>query len=503
MTSRSDQRWDSRFQTIIRRHESGKKITRRMITWYARQKKAIENGTLSQYRRQQIESIEISTRPGHQKAWAEKYEQLKIYMEKHGKTPPHIRPARFSPEKYDIKNKKWIDKELGELHSLSVWVLTQRQHKKLGNLKKSREEKLNRIGFYFDARNKNWERNYEQILIEINELGQKADLSDNSNAWIRHQIKKKKAGLLNQSEIKKINEAKQKYDELPDRYGIKWEEQFINFQNFYNNYGRIPKHDKRVHNPPSEKERNLGVWYKVQVRNYQTGYLEDNRYEKLNKIIPNFGKRKRQDKESWKHTYKKYIQFISENGREPSQHTNSKEEARLGVWTSSNRQRYHRTAKNNSPLSKEQIALLEKINFNFNFRNPDEPLEEWVNKLDEYINYKNEGFLDTKNPRYTWRRKQRKRFQKNTLSKNKIKLLIQNGMWLDVEEINKNWLDYYNAAKAMIELKEKTIPKNVGEEINELYKWLIYNLVCYELEKLPRDKEKLIEKINLNFFEIS
>ena len=146
----------------------------------------------------EIDFFNLKSAPNQQeKNWIKKFNQLKDYIEIHGKPPGQIRTSRY-PDRYI--NGKWKTKEEADLHSLSIWVLSQKQHYKKNELSNERINLLSEIGFYFNAKQKFpfTIKMYEQRLKEIVAEGNTNDHKDyhNINSW-----------------IKRTNKGLEKYDE--------------------------------------------------------------------------------------------------------------------------------------------------------------------------------------------------------------------------------------------------------------------------------------------------
>jgi len=287
---------------------------------------------------------------------------------------------------------------------------------------------------------------------------------------------------------------------------ITWEKNYNQLKKYVEINHRPPRTDLRVKNM-SDEEKNIAIWYRTQRRYSREGTQTKYRLNKLKKILPNIDQREKSERHSWMESYKDYINFKNQFNREPFQkNIKSEIESRLGQWVSLNKQRFHGTSKTNSPLSKEQMRLLNEIDFNFNFNSRVgknyTTLEKFTEKLNEYIKYREKMFKDSDNPKYVWKYRKIKAFNKNNLSKEKIKLFLQNKISFPVEEINNNWKDYYDTAKSLINLKEKNLSKKIGNKYNLLYKWVLFNQACYEIEMLSEERTLLLDNLDIYYFDL-
>tara|TARA_B100002051_G_C16735657_1_gene641056 strand:- start:702 stop:3038 length:2337 start_codon:yes stop_codon:yes gene_type:complete len=346
-----------------------------------------------------------------------------------------------------------------------------------------------------------------------------------------------------------------KYFVLNAYRSSKWDKMFKNFENFILENNKIPRGDKRIVTHISEEEYKLGRWLRKERMSYKNGTLGNYRLTKIIAIYPEFKKRKRAKKKTWLDSYKDYKIFKNKYGKEPNQKGSiAKNETRLGLWVSQNKQRYNGTSRNNSPLSAEQISLLKKINFDFNFS--EKNITDWENRFEKlknlgakkftkkyigkslYIWLQNQnnsykkgkiqawkqqklesiGFkfshdknidkwnksiedlinqpLNTKNPKYKWYAQRRRSFKNNALTTYKIIQFLNNNIPLPIETIEINWNEYYLTAKDALQNHNK-INKEVLEKPNTLYTWLIYNYCLMKTGNLRGDKLFKYQELNV------
>jgi hypothetical protein len=113
------------------------------------------------------------------------------------------------------------------------------------------------------------------------------------------------------------------------------------------------------------KEYEIGTWYRIQNARLKNGYISDKQIALLKEINPSFGERVRSKRKSWEETFEDYRIFVKENGREPVQKADGKDENRMAVWASRNKQIFHKTLKGPGKLSDQQMKMLKDINFDF------------------------------------------------------------------------------------------------------------------------------------------
>ena len=150
---------------------------------------------------------------------------------------------------------------------------------------------------------------------------------------------------------------------------LSWEYNFANLIAFVHENKKVPRSDDRFYDV-SEKELKIGQWLRTQKRRHKVGTLSVSRFEKINELIPGIFDKKRTKRVSWLESYTDYKSFIHKYKDEPRQGSNNYDEARIARWASFNRQLYHGGIRTNKPLTENQLELLKKIQFDFDFLKP-------------------------------------------------------------------------------------------------------------------------------------
>lgn len=322
----------------------------------------------------EIDFFNLKSAPNQQeKNWIKKFNQLKDYIEIHGKPPGQIRTSRY-PDRYI--NGKWKTKEEADLHSLSIWVLSQKQNYKKNELSNERINLLSEIGFYFNAKQKFpfTIKMYEQRLKEIVAEGNTNDHKDyhNINNWIKRTNK----GLekYDEKSIIAFKDLEKKFNSLESKHEKKWKENFEKFKNHYAHYRALPIANGLKWSPSYNKwseEYKIAIWLRVNTISYQKGTLSEKKVNLLKEIFPEFGQRRRAKRVSWEERYYMFKAFVDNFGREPRQNKGDLEEdieeSKLAMWALKNRSLYHNTHQSGAKLSKKQMKMLKEINFNFDF----------------------------------------------------------------------------------------------------------------------------------------
>ena len=338
---------------------------------------------------------------------------------------------------------------------------------------------------------------------------------------------------------------------------LKWDKKLNELEKFIKKNNSIPRADKRLIENYQKGEIEIGIWLRSQLLSYKNKTLGTYRTKKIKNIYPNFGKKQRNKKKTWMQTYKEYVRFKKKYNREPNQKgEKTKDYNRLGIWRSQNKQRYHNTTKYNSPLTKEQILLLKKANFDFEFS--DQNKNSWENNFNEiknlnppsfsrkyigsrlanwlYVQNQNfkKGKIDIKKKKllesigykfsfnrhkdtwyknfnhylqnppkssydisYKWLNGQKYNFINNQMDLYQLINLVEKEFQLPITELEENWDDCYYAAQEILFNNEKIKKKILGKP-NLVYTWLIYNYSLFKCGKMKADLLKKFKKIKVN-----
>ena len=268
-----------------------------------------------------------------------------------------------------------------------------------------------------------------------------------------------------------------------------WNLKFELLKEFMNEYKREP-HQSEIY-----KDIVLGQWVNKQKLYYRKGELSDYRIEKLFSINFNFDIIDME--KQWDDKFELLKEFINEFKRFPTQedwYNNFK----LGSWVNRQRILYRK-----GELSDYRIKKLSSINFNFdiiidiekqwyyNF----ELLKEFINefkrfpKWTEYYKEFNIGI---------WFAKQRRKYNKGKLSKEKIELLESIGIVFETK-LNITWNFKFELLKEFInEFKRFPNVKDIYKNIN-LGTWLRTQKTNFNKGKLSEERKQLLESIGVVF----
>ena len=233
-------------------------------------------------------------------------------------------------------------------------MLHQREAYKKGRLSQDRIEKLESIGFVWDAKRDLWNRQFELLekFVEINHRPPNAkDKIDGSGIgqWYLKQKKLIETGKLTpelSDKIQKLNILEiSSYDVYNDSV---WKKNYEVLKQFMDEFHRPPYTDEIYHGIK------LYQWLIQQKNRCKEGKLKRECVDKFSEIginISVFTSGKELPKPAWMSTYMEYKKFLGTMHRQPST-----KEKKLYSWQAQMRKRYK-----SGNLKQSQIDLLHDI----------------------------------------------------------------------------------------------------------------------------------------------
>ncbi|EKX48482.1 hypothetical protein GUITHDRAFT_105629 [Guillardia theta CCMP2712] len=193
--------------------------------------------------------------------WEKRYLELIAFRDRYG----HCSPS-----------------QLGHFRKLGVWVAVQRVKSRKGQLRESRKQKLDAIGFRWELhtdwetrvfqlrtfREKHGHCNVPQQLRDDNDC----DIDRSLGTWVTMQRMKRRAGKLTQDQIDEL-------DALGFRWGIHtdWELRFQELLSFRHQHGHCNVPQKYKDNP------SLGAWVAQQRRRFKHMTLTWDKVKRMEK----------------------------------------------------------------------------------------------------------------------------------------------------------------------------------------------------------------------------
>ncbi|EDN70824.1 helicase domain protein [Beggiatoa sp. PS] len=431
----------------------------RLAGWVKKQRQAYKKGTLCQEYVIRLNAIDFDWNP-LATSWEKKYAMLIEYKNTY--------------ENCNVPQ-GWIENK-----ELATWVAGQRKAKQRGTLSEEYIERLNKIGFVWDALSSSWNEMYE-ALIEYKRIRGNCRVpvryKENPKLaqWVGTQRKAKTAGTISKERIEKLNAIGFVWEPFTNS----WEENYAMLVEFVNKYGHCDVPLDWAEN------RQLSTWFFHQRKRKNVGKLSRERIEKLDKL----GFEWNPLETYWDEMYenlKKYKKMYG-NCHVPSDWF---ENPQLGIWVSG-----QRSAKKRDKLSQERIDKLNQIEFVWDL------LEDaWDENFAELVQYKN-MYDDCnvpskwdKNPTLgIWVQHQRHNNKKGKISKEHIERLNQLGfMW---ELLDTAWEEMF---LALIKYKKENGDCNVPQrDVNNkrLGRWVRTQRKAKQDGKLSQERIQRLETL--------
>ena len=303
----------------------------------------------------------------------------------------------------------------------------------------------------------------------------------NLTNWVNKQIKKMYKGELSDEKIEKLlrlgisNQPKVTKEEV-------WANKYLLAKAYYEKYGnlRIP----RWYTVDGVK---LGQW--VASQRYRKEDLSSEKKDKLDKIGMEWTLAK---KTPWFETYQIALEYYSKYNTINIKQTVKYNGFGLGDWIDKQKRDY----KNNN-LSDEQINLLNQLGIKWSYLPNDERWYIKFKKLKEF--YENNHHLNIavkeNEVLYSWLEYQRKLYENNMLSEEKIDLLNSiSSSWME-KGIKNKWIVNYNRAKEFYNTYHHLNITSKDDKL--LYTWLEHQRKLYNEQLLSIEKIKLLNKIGM------
>jgi len=331
--------------------------------WSQDTRKKRKLGKLSEQEIKKLDEIGFVWKPSRDKFY-ENFELLCDYMEINGDCN--------IPSKSIYKGVK-----------LGSWTTDMRKNNKKGILSKEKIDKLNSIGFIWDILTDNFETNFEELVKYEEENGD----CDVNHAYVVNEIKLGR-WVMTLRRTKRLGDMTKEREERLNKIGFIWEkEKDVKFNERYNLLCEYVKEKGHCIVKIDEKYRGikLGYWLSKQKERRNSGKLEKNKEEKLNKlgVVWNYLSKIFEDNVECLKQYKEEFG----NCNVPQGYVYKG--VSLGNWI-----RTMRTEKNMGRLGNDRVDLLNKLGFIWSTK--DKILEDRINILKEYIDETGSNYVHFK-----------------------------------------------------------------------------------------------------------
>ena len=261
-----DKAWNDNYQELKNYVEKHNKLPSKNrgkhFMWIQTQKRIFKQKRLSQEKINLL--LEISTdffENVHDKAWNDNYQELKNYVEKHNKLPPH------------------------GTNSMGKWLSVQKENFNQNRLSQERIDLLLEIStdFFENILDKAWNDNYQELKNYVEKNNELPSKKVVLGMWVSTQKGSFNNNTLSQERIDLLLKI------TPDFFEKKvksWEVRYIEFKEYFNLNKRLP----------NKRKESLGNWVTAQKSRYNKDLLSQERINLLLEISPNFFKKKTNNK---------------------------------------------------------------------------------------------------------------------------------------------------------------------------------------------------------------
>jgi superfamily II DNA or RNA helicase len=357
----------------------------------------------------------------------------------------------------------------GGKYNLGGWAGTQRQAYAKGGLDSDRINRLEALGFKWNTKEAQWERNFREFQDYIQRNGRPPSQSCAVGVWANSQRQYYGSGNLSPDRIRRL-------EEIGFEWRVKdarWDEAYLQVQEF-----------AALHGYPPGRGDPGGVWVNNQRRLYRKGALSVSperirRLEELDGWAWNVSDAK------WEEMYGRVVEFIKHNGRLP---TLRPSDGDVGQWVANQRVAYRR-----GRLDSDRVERLEKLD-GWAWHTDDAKWEKTYNQVAEFIKH-NKRLprmpFESENERelYGWVTKQRSNYGKLDPARAERLEKLPGWTW-DAHEAK--WAEMYSRAAEFIKHNGRLPIQSEGQ----LGKWVSHQRRFYRKGILSADRIERLEKLS-------
>ncbi len=374
--------------------------------WYRGVRNQYNGGTLTEERRQKLESIGMQWESVQARNWMQYYALAKKYYEEHGDL--NVNANYTTPD--GVK--------------LGVWISGQRQNrKKCVHITDEQIRMLDEIGMSWERSASKWDAAFDYAKAYFDEHGAldvpaeyKTDDGFALGNWIVSQRKKHASGKLKPMQIKRLESIGMLWDVSDEQ----WRRGYEHAKEYFDKNGNLDAGARYV----SEDGYKLGVW----LANQRTKYRADSLTDKQRELLDKLGMRWQVLRDRWQIGYEHAKAYFTLHGdlNVPSKYVCDDGYA-LNNWIAAQRKAYK-----DGKLSEERIRILRQIGMVWNTNT-----DKW-NRGYNYaqIYFTRGGSIPIPQTYVTgdgyplgeWMRSQERRFRRGALESDKVKRLADIGV---------------------------------------------------------------------------
>jgi len=453
--------------------------SRRLSGWVTKQRGAFRSGTLANEKINKLESSHGTwTWDPIEGAWNEYFEELKMYVAKHG----DARPSRTHGVEYGIGD----------------WIINQRESYSSQKLSKERIEALENVhpSWSWNPLEDDWNfmfnllKEFEVINGHTRVIATHKFEGFNLGNWVHAQRSKKSE----RPGSRKQELSKDKVEKLESLSTWTWDpaeedlEKYISAIKVYSEaFG-----NSRV--PISYKYNDLflGKWVSHKRNKYSLGKLPKEQVEMIEKNFPDWSWSPFKD--DWERNLSLLQKFIAINGHARVPVEEIFDGVNIGSWISNLKSKYKA-----GRLSSEQIEILQNSHSSWTWTLLDQQWEEFFallktfKSLNGHCNVSSKGQTKEERALYEWVNTQRKRLKVGKLPEaRKVRLDVIGFSFEPVDP----WVESYEMLLAYVSREgNANIPTNHVENEFFLGRWASTQRGKYRIGELTKQQIQLLETL--------
>ncbi|MEY8716593.1 DEAD/DEAH box helicase [Francisella philomiragia] len=311
-------------------------------------------------------------------------------------------------------------------NNLAVWGNINRKNFREGILKEERLEKLESIGFIFDAHQEKWDLKYDEIISFVEKENRWLEKEDKKESkllsWI-YSNKNKELTKSQENKLERLFQLEEKHNNTSLGAITKGLERL---KEFIQENARLPFSTDTAES--NSEGRALYAWMTLKRQAFQSGELNQYQIDALydlglEEFLNTEISRRRKSFDDWLDELK---QFYNENQRWPRYNTGDDQEKALGFWLANQKNWFKGNLKNYSEYSLENYIKLKNIGYNLD-NNTERTRASFEDRVIELKNFVDEHQrlpkISENKSLYNWLLNTRSQLNRGLLSKDNIALI--------------------------------------------------------------------------------
>ena len=453
--------------------------SRRLSGWVTKQRGAFRLGIISVEKVKQLQSIHGTwTWDPIEGAWNEYFEELKMYVAKHG----NARPSRTHGVEYGI----------------TEWIINQRESYSSQKLSKERIDALESVHPSWS-----WNPLEDDWNFMFNLLKEFEEINGHTRVFATHKFKGHNLGNWVHAQRSKKSErpgsrkggvSEERAERLESLSTWTWDPAEEDLEKYISAIKTYSEEFGNSRVPVSYKHNDLflGKWVSHKRNKYSLGKLPKEQVELIESNFPDWSWSPFKD--SWTRNLSLLQKYIEVNGHARVSLEDVLDGVKIGTWVSNLKSNYKA-----GKLSSEQIETLENSHPSWTWALLDQQWEEFFSMLEDFkkahghCNVGSKGETKEERALYEWVNTQRKRFKQGKLPEARKARLEAIKFSFEPPD---PWMESYEVLLAYVTREgSANIPVNHIEDGYFLGRWASKMRGSYKAKELTDQQIKLLEKL--------